>query len=161
MKVVVAIDDSPQSQHMLDLIVRREWANDTEFKVVHVVEPLNASDWSGDGWMEMQHDVLRRRHKGAEKLCSDARHKLESHIPTSIVHYEVREGNPKAEIVYAATQWDANKVIIGAHSREVCPHNSLGSVSRSVAEQSSCTVEIIRIGAAAKAPRKEKAKSAK
>lgn len=144
MKVVIALDHSPKSQHMLDLICRRHWAPDTQFKIVHVVEPLDPNEASGNGWMELQQNLIHRRHLHAEKLCCDARSRLASHVPASIVHYEVREGDPDTQIIFSATEWDANKIIIGSCSRDVCPHNQLGSVSRAVAERSSCSVEIIR-----------------
>jgi nucleotide-binding universal stress UspA family protein len=144
MKVVIAIDDSPNSHHMLDLVGRRHWSSGTEFKIVHVLEPISTKEWAGDGWLGMHKELTRRRHKYAEQLCSEARLKLEKHVPNAIVHFEIREGRPQAEIIFAATEWDANKIVIGAHSREVCPHNQLGSVSRGVAERSSCSVEILR-----------------
>lgn len=149
MKVLVAIDDSHYSHHVVDAICRRRWAPDTEFKIVHVLEPLSMSDWSTEsGWKEMQQDIVHRRKNFAEKLCADARHKIENHVPGSIVHFEIREGNPQAQIVRAASEWEASKILIGAHSRDVCPHNLLGGVSRSVAERSQCSVEIVRTPAA-------------
>lgn len=144
MKVLIALDDSPYSQHLLELVCRRRWAPGTEFKILHVVEPLTMADWAGEGWAAMHHELSQRRQKYAEKLLADARHKIEKHVPAAIVHYEITEGRPQLEIVLAASQWQAAKILMGAHSREICPHNLLGSVSRGVAERSPCTVEIIR-----------------
>lgn len=146
MKIVIALDDSPYSHHVLDLVCRRHWPQDTEFKILHVVEPLEVTDWIGEEWPEMQVEIGRRRERHAEKFCADARHRIEKHFPDSRVHFEVRFGNPKREIVLAATEWEANRILIGAHGHDVCPHNLIGSVSRSVAEQAPCTVEIIRTG---------------
>lgn len=160
MKVLLALDETPYSQHMLDLVCHRRWAPDTEFKIVHVIEPLKEADWAGDGWAAMHHELKQRRHKYAEKLMSDARHKLEKNVPTSIVHFEVREGSPQAEILAAATDWEANKVLLGAHSREICPHNFIGSVSRRVVENSPCSVEVVRSHSAPKAARELQASSA-
>lgn len=150
MKVLIALDDSPFSQHLLELVCRRRWAVDTEFKILHVIEPLTLSDWAGEGWAAMHHELSKKRHNYAEKLLADARHKIEKHVPGSIVHYELREGRPQVEITMAASDWNASKILMGAHSREVCPHNLIGSVSRGVAEHSPCTVEVIRHAGAAK-----------
>lgn len=144
MKVIVALDDSPYAQHVVELIGRRHWPQDTEFKLLHVIEPLVIDDWAEEDWPEMAQELERRRQKHAEKICADARHRIEKHIPDARVHFEIRHGNPKTQIVLAATDWEANRILIGAHGRGVCPHNLLGSVSRSVAEHSPCSVEIIR-----------------
>ena len=144
MKVLLALDDSHYSKHMLELVSRRHWAPDTQFKIVHVVEPVDLGDFRGNGWMEMQQDIEERRKVSAEKLCEDARHKLEKSVPESIVHFEIRKGRPHVEILLAAAEWDANRILVGAHSREVCPHNLLGSVSRAIAERAQCSVEVIR-----------------
>ncbi|MBX9686781.1 MAG: universal stress protein [Candidatus Obscuribacterales bacterium] len=145
MKVVVALDDSPYSRHLLDLVCRRHWAPDTEFKLVHVLEDLKMDEWGGENWNELYQDLDARRHHFAEKLLSDARHKVEQHVPGSIVHYEIRKGRPHFEIVLAAADWDANKILMGAHGRGVCPHNLLGSVARNVSEHAPCTVEVIKV----------------
>lgn len=144
MKVVIALDDSPYSKHMLDLICRRKWHPDTEFKLVHVIEPFDDDSWAVDAWTNIKHDVVVRRHKMAEHMLTEARHKIMEHVPDAIVHFEVREGKPHREIVLAAADWDAHKVLVGAHGRDVCPHNALGSVSRHVAEQAPCVVEVVR-----------------
>ncbi len=144
MKVVIAIDDSAYSQHLLDHVSRRVWATDTEFKIVHVLEPMQTTDLAGNGWIELEEEINKRRHSYAEKLCTEARHKLQNAVGGSIVHYEIREGSPHREIVFAASAWEANKILLGAHSRAICPHNSTGSVSRNVAERAICSVEIVR-----------------
>lgn len=144
MRVVIALDDTPYSRHLLDLVCRRHWAPDTEFKLVHVVEPLCVSEWTPEDMANLQDELNHRREKIAEKLLSDARHRIEKKFPEARVHFELRHGRPATEIVRAATDWAADSILLGAHSREICPHNLLGSVSRGVAERSPCSVEIIR-----------------
>lgn len=144
MKIVVALDDSPYAHHIIDLICRRHWPQDVEFKLLHVIEPIDLEDWQEEEWNEMAQEVQKRRQHHAEKICADARHRIEEHIPDARVHFEIRHGNPKNQIVAAAADWEANHILMGAHGRGVCPHNLLGSVSRSVAERSTCSVEIIR-----------------
>jgi nucleotide-binding universal stress UspA family protein len=61
------------------------------------------------------------------------------------VHFEIRHGSPKTEIIRTATEWEANRILIGAHGHNVCPHNLMGSVSRAVAEHAPCSVEIVKI----------------
>ena len=141
MKVLVAMDDSVYSKDMLHLICRRRWPQDVQFKIVTVIEPIPAF---GHDEEELALEIQKRRDKYAEKLCVDARHYVEQHVPGSIVHFEIREGKASREILLAATDWEANKILIGAHGHGICPHNLLGSVSRSVAERAHCSVEIVR-----------------
>jgi nucleotide-binding universal stress UspA family protein len=143
MKVVVAIDDSVYSKDMLHVVCRRHWPQDVQFKIVSVIEPIPSYGHNQD---EFAIQIEKRRSAYIENLCSDARHYIEKHVPTSIVHFEVREGSPSNEIISAASQWEANKILIGAHGHAICPHNLLGSVSRKVAERALCTVEIVRTG---------------
>jgi nucleotide-binding universal stress UspA family protein len=144
MKVLVAIDDSHYSKHLLHAICKRHWPADTSFKILNVLEPFSLSEWNGTAGKAMEKEIDIRRHHHAERLCSNARHEIEQHIPDAIVHFEVRTGKVDSEIIDAAAEWEAGKIIIGAHGRSVCPHNLLGSVSRRVAETAQCSVEIIK-----------------
>ena len=144
MRIVIALDDSAYAQRVIELACKRKWTADPEFKIVHVIEPDHLLDWAGDGWQQMTRELLIRRHKFAEKLCSDARHKIENSVPGSIVHFEVREGHPRTEILRAATDWSADKILIGAHGRAAEKNTDLGSTSLAVATHSLCTVEIVR-----------------
>lgn len=146
MKAIIAIDDSVYSRDMLHLLGRRHWPQDCQMKIVTVVEPIQGfRDDLEDG---LQIEISGRRRKHFEQLASQARDYLAKHVPDAIIHYEVREGNPSFEIIMAATEWEAQKIFIGAHGHSVCPHNLLGSVSRSVAERAGCTVEVVRTGVA-------------
>lgn len=151
MRVVIAVDDSPASSDLVHTIQRRHWPEDTEFRIVNVVEPLDAdADYPGFDWNELLVDLNKRRTSHAEEICSKLRHQIQEKVPRSIVHFEVRHGDPREEIISSAVEWKADKILIGARGREICPFNSLGSVSRAVARNSRCSVEIVRRHALAK-----------
>lgn len=155
MKVVVAVDDSPASSDLMQTIERRHWPEDTKFRIVNVVEPLDAgADNPAFNWNELLIDLNKRRTMHAERTCSKLRHRIQDSVPHSIVHFEVRHGNPREEIVNSAVEWGADKILMGARGREICPFNSLGSVSRAVARNSNCSVEIVRRVALSKKPAK-------
>ena len=139
MRNIVAVDDSPYSTQVIEAIGARRWPVNTEFKVLSVVEPIECS---GDDDIESATNAAR--HKAIEHMCGEVRHKLQAAVPDSIVHFEVRKGVPTSEILASAIDWSADRILIGARGRHVCPHNLLGSVSRSVAQQASCTVEVVR-----------------
>jgi nucleotide-binding universal stress UspA family protein len=145
MKVVVAVDDSPASSDLVQTIERRHWPEDTEFRIVNVVEPLDAdSDYPEFNWNELLIDLNKRRASHAEHICSKLRHRIQDSVEHSIVHFEIRHGDPREEIINSAAEWGADKILLGARGREICPFNSLGSVSRAVARNSRCSVEIVR-----------------
>lgn len=144
MKVIVAIDDSPYSKHVVDSVLRRHWLPDTQFKILSVLEQPNIGDDEDTVWKEQLESVRSRRHAHISRLCSEIRDRLEKHIPTAKAHFEIRDGDPKVEIINAAIDWPADQILVGAHGRNICPHFLLGSVSRAIAAHAPCSVEIIR-----------------
>ena len=123
-------------------------AKDTQFKIVSVVEPLS-DEYEDDGWHELKEQIARRRKAAAEERCQKARLRLAEHIASSSVHFELREGDVCCQLLDAASHWNADKILVGAHSRSTCPHSLLGSVSRALSEHAPCSVEVIRDRAAA------------
>ncbi len=144
MKVIVAIDDSPYSGNVVDAVLHRKWPKDTLFKVLTVVEPLCCDDYADCEAASLISELNERRKKSSMRLCERIRHRIEYAFPDLNVHIDVREGLPRTQIVNAAVDWAADKILLGAHGKDVCPHNLLGSVSRSVALQSPCSIEIVR-----------------
>jgi nucleotide-binding universal stress UspA family protein len=142
MKVICAIDDSPYSQDVLKAVCKRKWPADCQFKILTVIEPL--AQVNQKDLLNVPEDVLAKRKQAALSLCQRARRKLEEMHPDVHVHFEIREGQPKAEIVSAATEWSSDKILLGAHSRGACPHFLAGSVSQAVAAHAPCSLEIIR-----------------
>jgi nucleotide-binding universal stress UspA family protein len=147
MKVLIAIDDSPYSKHVVQQVMRRRWPKDTEFKLVTVLEeisePLEVLEEFN--FTRTMQEIQHKREDRARQLCSKVKERL-SAVPLTTTHFEVRKGKAVNEILKAATDWNANKILIGAHGRGLCPHGFLGSVSRAVTERAHCTVEVVREG---------------
>lgn len=144
MKVLVAVDDSPYSNHVIDTVLRRHWSPDTQFKIVTVLEAPYVGDDDDDKWKQQLSELQSRRHGHMTKLCSEIRERIESHIAGAKAHFEIREGDPKVEIIDAAIDWSAEHILVGAHGRNICPHFLIGSVSRAIATHAPCSVEIVR-----------------
>jgi nucleotide-binding universal stress UspA family protein len=146
MKVLVAIDDSPYSDKVLAAVARRHWPADTQFKILTVVEPL-AEEYrriiEQENGMSMK-EIEKKRKTHATEMCEKARYKIEDAVQGSYVHFEVRSGSASSEILDAASEWSADRVLVGAHGHTICPHNMPGSVSRAVAHNAGCHVEVIR-----------------
>lgn len=144
MKVVVAIDLSPYTSHVIDTILRRRWSADTQFKIVTVIEPLVADDLDDDELSETINKVMKRRQTAALCYCQEVRKQLQGGIEGSTVHIDIRHGSPREELINAATEWNADKIVIGAHGKDLCQRFLWGGVSRAVAAHSTCPVEIVR-----------------
>lgn len=143
MKAIIALDDSPMSSKLVEHILARQWPEHTEFKVLTVLEPLCLSE-EIERFSAALTKIYESRLQQATKHCERVRDKLQSKFPGVKVHFDIRQGSAPAQIVDAAVDWSADKILMGAHGRDVCPHNLLGSVSRRVSGHSPCSVEIVR-----------------
>lgn len=143
MKVIIAVDDSPMTETVITDAISRRWPKDTQFKILTVLEPLCVSSEEND-YSDCLVQVYDKRKSAAAKWCEKIRERLESQIKDAHVHFDVREGTAPAQIIDAAVEWSADKILIGAHGQNICPHNLVGSVSRRVASHAPCSVEIIR-----------------
>ena len=148
MRVICAIDDSPYSQEVVEVLTAREWPEDCEIKLLTVLEPV---ELEGNGeFLELRSEIQDKRKDAAKNMLEKARSKI-SGSETINVHFEIREGCPKEEILKAAVEWSADKILLGAHGHGICPRHILGSISRTVAAHAPCTVEIVRSSSRAKA----------
>lgn len=139
MKVIICIDDSLFTEPMIKQIIQRRWHENTEFKLLTVLEPISMSPDP-----RMTEFITLKREREANKKLKAWRQLLIKEIPRSIVHMDVRHGGPVQEILNAAVEWNAEKIIMGAHNKGINPKLNLGSVSGSVVKQALCTVEILR-----------------
>lgn len=146
MKVVIAIDDSPYSEHVINSVTSRHWPENVQFKLVNVIEPLDAQCRQvieQDNGMSLQ-EIERKRREASVNRCEKIRHSIEEAVQGSIVHFEVRNGRAATELLEAAVDWNADRILIGARGHSACPHNLPGSVSKAVAHQAGCHVEVVR-----------------
>lgn len=155
MKVLVAIDDSPYTEYLSDTIVARKWPEDTQFRILSVVQPLD-HELIKDLSFNARQEILERSKQHAENLAEKVRHKIAENVAHASVYFEVRQGEPQTQIIESATDWGADTIMLGAKGRQACPLHLLGSVSRGVASHAGCSVEIVREPVK---PEKAKAKS--
>lgn len=146
MKVIIAVDESPYSKEVVKAVTQRSWPEHTQFKVLTVLEPLCVcpEDFASSIMTPTMSQIQKHRMESAQHLCESIRQQIQESIENAIVHCEVRDGLARREIVDTAVDWKADKIMIGAHGKGVCPHNLPGSVSRAVAGHAPCSVEIVR-----------------
>ena len=147
MKILLAIDGSPCSETAVAEVARRPWPDDSQLRVVSVVEPpgaLTAEPYMGiGGYFE---EVERLKRQQADEILQRAAGTLRGGAGTAQmgIATEALTGSPKRTIVEEAEEWGADLIVVGSHGYHTWERMLLGSVSQSVAAHALCSVEIIR-----------------
>ncbi len=146
MKVLIAVDDSPYSEAVVDSAVKRNWPEQTEFLILTVLEPIALDTENQKEMQALIEEGTEKRRKTAKALLETVSDKLRKKLSPAAgkVEFTVKEGSPKKEIVESAIEFGADRILIGAQGHGTCAHNLLGEVSRVVAATAHCSVEIIR-----------------
>jgi nucleotide-binding universal stress UspA family protein len=145
-KVLIAVDDSPYSEAVVDSAIKRNWPKQTQFLILTVLEPIPLDTKNQKEMQALIEEGTEKRRKTAEALVETVSDKLKKQLSVSVgkVEFTVKEGSPKKEIVESAIEFGADRILIGAQGHGTCAHNLLGEVSRVVAATAHCSVEIIR-----------------
>ena len=147
MKVLIALDNSDCSQLALSSVISRPWPDESDIKVVHVLEPYdpinstaNEAQWSD--WVETVNS--QRKFSAQEMLANAVKRIKASHANIEVTSELLERYLPDQSIVEAAEQWSADLIVLGSHSRRGLKRLLLGSIAHSVLQQAPCTVEIIK-----------------
>lgn len=122
LRVLLAIDGSPDSAAAVQFAANRFWPSQTEFLLISVIE--HRSPLSIGRTLESAAKKLRNR--GATAT------------------YEVRKGDPKRILVDEAEAWQANCIFMGARGLTHLKRFFMGGVSTVVAARAHCSVEVVR-----------------
>ncbi len=145
MKILIAVDFGLYGQAQIKFLQEFSAPENSEFKIVHILEPLLA--FSGDYALTMNMpvniDVLDERRRAAKMLVSDVAEKLNEKYPGKLSH-EVREGNPADEILSIADEWGAELILVGSHGKSGLDRFLLGSISSKVSQHANCGVLIAK-----------------
>ncbi len=145
MRVLIATDGSECSQEALKSVAKRLWHEQTEFLVVHVIEPV-AAEYAGMymTYTPMFGQVMTDRFKDAETLLAKQIKYLKEEIPQFKIEGVVLEGPIRYCLVEKAKDWQADFVVVGSHGRKGLSKLLLGSVAEAVVSSAPCSVEVIR-----------------
>jgi nucleotide-binding universal stress UspA family protein len=135
MKVLLAIDSSTASQHVVDRAATRPWPSGTAFCVMSVVDV---------GRLERPPILVEETIHEAQSLVKSATAKLTQ--TGHKVFSEVHLGFPRKAIPEYAKEWSADLVMVGSHGQSAVTRFLLGSVAQAVLRTSPCSVEIVRSG---------------
>lgn len=135
MKVLLAIDSSPESQEVVTVAAARPWPLDTVFCVMNVVDT---------GPLEGLLALIENGKREAAALVKRATARLDGAGFRAFT--EVQSGFPKKAIPEYARQWQADLVMLGSHGQGAMRRFLLGSVAQAVLRTSPCSVEVVRSG---------------
>ena len=144
MKILLAIDGSACSDAAVEEVARRPWPEETEVRIVSVVEPtgaLVAEPYIGA--VDYFDEVERINQRQAEAAVARTTEALSANNRLQVTT-EVRHGSAKGAIVEAAEEWDADLIVVGSHGYHTWERMLLGSVSQAVAAHAACSVMIVR-----------------
>lgn len=143
-RLLIAVDNSPDSKAAVDAVGARQWPKGTEVGLLAVVDTVmainpNAAGPSAMKWIEVgdekNWDQVREIFEpAAEKLRSAGLH-------TEVL---IRRGSPSDQIVEEAKTWGADCIFVGAKGTRGIDRLLLGSVSSAVSARAHCSVEVVR-----------------
>jgi nucleotide-binding universal stress UspA family protein len=143
-KIVVAVDGSPDAAAAVEAVGRRTWPTGTEVQVATVLDLRLRTTVVAAGigpWAEGGHDAeddelgARRR---VEWLAKTLREGGLAATPL------LMEGDPKRVLIDVAEGWGADCIFLGAKGHSGIERFLLGSVSAAVAARAHCSVEVVR-----------------
>ena len=140
MKVLVGVDESTFSGDVLKAIVRQFRAEDTEIRVLHVLQPIafEAPPQMGMGYIpeldDLKQPALELVARAAKEL-STAGFKVDTAVTI---------GDVRATIIDSAADWHADLIVVGSHGQRGLARFLIGSVAEFVARHAACSVQIVR-----------------
>ncbi len=133
MRILVAIDPSSGSQHVVNEAAARPWPAGTAICVLSIVE---MERWGG------LPTLIEDAKLAARVLVKTATEKLGR--PGLEVFTDIQSGYPKKAIPDFAREWKADLVMVGSRGLGAVSRFFLGSVAQGVLRAAPCSVEIVR-----------------
>jgi nucleotide-binding universal stress UspA family protein len=156
MRILIAYDGSSCSEQMLDDLGRAGLPPEADAVVLSVGEvflPPPPSSYevveqampprvaaAAAHSLEHASQVMRQ----ARELAETAAGRIGARFPAWQLRAEAADGTPAWEIITRADRWPADLVVVGSHGRSAVGRLILGSVSRKVTTEASCSVRVAR-----------------
>lgn len=142
-RVLAAVDFSEVSVGALKTALDLAGTLGADVKVLHVV-PEQAAALPLEGGAMYVEDVDAGLLKQARE---DLARFLEDHASSAAeLQFEVKGGEPAAEINRYAHEWHADMIVLGTHGRSGISHLLMGSVAERVLREANVPVMCIRKG---------------
>ncbi|MCC7306030.1 MAG: universal stress protein [Acidobacteria bacterium] len=156
MKILIGYDGSESSDAAIDDLKRAGLPRDSEAKVIAVgdllmsspspAEMVNAalaSPRAAASLQQAQSHATRVVTQNGE-FAKAAANDLRLQFPEWKVSFEVATGTPAWVLIEAAKRWKADLAVVGSQDRSTLGRLFLGSVSKSVATDATCSVRVAR-----------------
>jgi nucleotide-binding universal stress UspA family protein len=156
MKILLAIDESVFSEAAIQAVIGQFRPDKVEVRVFHAVEwraalPMSFEFGEGPTCVDDVHAVRDKSLRDGDTLVGRVAQQLQAagfRTNTTMV-----EGDPRHAILDCATDWQPDLIVMGAHGRKGLERFLIGSVSEAIMRHAACSVEIVRVPAAAANPR--------
>ncbi len=146
MKVLIAVDDSLCSREAVNVVASRPWAEGTQFKVVHVVEPIAALyGLVAPEAVSLMLEAEKKLKAHGIKFTTDIGDYLKEIFSEQQVSSLVIGGYIADSVIEQANDWHADLIVVGSHGRTGLDRILLGSVAEKIVNRSLCSVEVIKI----------------
>lgn len=148
MKVLLAIDDSGESEAATRAIVEQFRPGDTEVCVLHALTlgptfPLSLSFARGNSYGTQLQVVMKQAREHAEALVNSICNALRDRGFRASA--AVIEGEPLDAILDRAAAWGAELIVLASHDREGTDRTMFRGMAEEVAHRAPCSVEIVRV----------------
>src|SRR5208283_3150277 len=123
MKILMGIDDSKFSGDVLRAIVTQFRTENTEVRVLHVLQPsAPAPPQMAPGYAPELDDEKKPARELVERIADELRG-AGFKVDTAVEGGDIRE-----RIIDSAAEWSADLIVVGSHGRSGIPSFLLGSV---------------------------------
>lgn len=150
-KILVAVDNSPIAQRVIDVSLNIALAMEGELMLLHVLSqnrgdsPISfapyASSYSIDLIEKFQEDWKQYQRGSWQQLEAWIQKANEAGIKGNI---RQENGNPGSVICDIAREWEAELIIMGRRGNSMASELLLGSVSSYVIHRSQCSIHIVQ-----------------
>jgi nucleotide-binding universal stress UspA family protein len=134
-RILLATDNSAASRAASQAIAEMSWPEDTEVRVVSVVNPMIYSfeelGVTGAGSTDYAHRAIGN----AVQALRSARVRISA---------EIIAGSAARQIIGRAKHWGADLIVLGTNERRGLSRLLFGSTSAAVANRAHCSVRVIR-----------------
>jgi nucleotide-binding universal stress UspA family protein len=144
MRVLIALDDSSVSQAALESVKSRVWSDSTSFFLCTVVPATADARFFQSCNPAVMQKLRTETYEQATILLKSSLADLRTVCLDNSISCGVGFGDVSDKIVYRATKWGADVIVMGSHTLRRDQLYALGSVAGSVSEKARCDVEIIK-----------------
>ncbi len=145
-RIIIGVDGSEGANAAVDSIIRRNWASDSEVRVVSAMSYLIRSTLR-------QFDLVEPSAIADTEFYQEEIRKNEQNVNLAVTKLEnagfavssvIKSEDPINLLIEEAKEWKADCIFVGAKGMSRIERMLIGSVSSTVAARAHCSVEVVR-----------------